>query len=280
MNPLFKPNPIVNDRIKEEIYQEYMSNPTEWSPRKLAEKYKLSLIRVEAILRLKALEKQWESTSTSASPKNNTNDETSHKPTHHPYHVARFPIQKTFTQSMEKLMEIDSYSTTSYREPEPLRLISSMRLKPLLHYINEEEALTPKDAAELLQVEPYANIEYRLDKDADALGEKVNREIRHDALGEADEDAERAKPKTKKNRVKELVDQNMLVTGLKAMGKHPFMFTDTSQVLEVMPDEVNNSGKKGKAPKFFVRDVDGALREANKVEKLKKKASMKVNFHI
>lgn len=57
-NPWFVPEVPVNDNLKEEVYSTYCSDPVEWTPRKLAEKYEISILRIEAILRLKHLEKK------------------------------------------------------------------------------------------------------------------------------------------------------------------------------------------------------------------------------
>lgn len=54
----FVPPVPVGDATREEIYQTYRAAPQEWTPRKLAEKFQLSVLRVEAILRLKHLEKR------------------------------------------------------------------------------------------------------------------------------------------------------------------------------------------------------------------------------
>lgn len=57
-NPWFVPPAPVSDKTRELIYEDYRSDPIQSTPRKLAEKYKLSVVRIEAILRLKHLERQ------------------------------------------------------------------------------------------------------------------------------------------------------------------------------------------------------------------------------
>lgn len=55
-NPWFVPQVPVSDKIKTAIYDTYKRDPKYWSPRSLALKFKLSTVRVEAIVRLKHLE--------------------------------------------------------------------------------------------------------------------------------------------------------------------------------------------------------------------------------
>lgn len=61
MNPLFKPVLPLSNAIREKIFQQYTSDPTTWTVRKLATEHNISLRRVDAILKLKAQEKQMES---------------------------------------------------------------------------------------------------------------------------------------------------------------------------------------------------------------------------
>lgn len=48
----------MGDATRQEIYDLYKEDPVKWTPRQLALKYELSVIRIEAILRLKHLEKK------------------------------------------------------------------------------------------------------------------------------------------------------------------------------------------------------------------------------
>jgi ribosomal protein S24E len=61
MNPLFKPVLPLSDAVREKIFKQYTSDPDTWTVRKLATEYNISLRRVDAILKLKAQEKQMES---------------------------------------------------------------------------------------------------------------------------------------------------------------------------------------------------------------------------
>lgn len=57
-NPWFSPPVPVGDEEREKIYTTYISNPGKMTVRMLATKFKLSVIRIEAILRLKHLERK------------------------------------------------------------------------------------------------------------------------------------------------------------------------------------------------------------------------------
>ncbi|EKM83961.1 hypothetical protein AGABI1DRAFT_88779 [Agaricus bisporus var. burnettii JB137-S8] len=59
MNPSFRPPPPISDAIRQEIYNQFMTDPVENSVRKLAIRYTLAFKRVDAILRLKGLEHSW-----------------------------------------------------------------------------------------------------------------------------------------------------------------------------------------------------------------------------
>lgn len=59
MNPSFKPPPPVSDVLRTHIYNEFMKDPGNNNVRALSQRYHLSLKRVDAILRLKGMEKAW-----------------------------------------------------------------------------------------------------------------------------------------------------------------------------------------------------------------------------
>jgi hypothetical protein len=59
-NPWFVPPVPLSDADRENIYKEYRSDPKKNTPGALAKKFNLSVLRVEAILRLKHLEKRQE----------------------------------------------------------------------------------------------------------------------------------------------------------------------------------------------------------------------------
>ena len=59
MNPSFKPPTPVSDRLRTTIWERFVDNPEVNSVRALAERYGLSLKRIDAILRLKGMEQSW-----------------------------------------------------------------------------------------------------------------------------------------------------------------------------------------------------------------------------
>ncbi|TFK41967.1 eukaryotic mitochondrial regulator protein-domain-containing protein [Crucibulum laeve] len=60
MNPTFKPPPPLSSEIRERMYNAFMQDPEKNSVRALAQRYHVSIKRVDAILRLKGLEKDWQ----------------------------------------------------------------------------------------------------------------------------------------------------------------------------------------------------------------------------
>jgi len=59
MNPSFRPPPPVSDGLRQVIFDAHVSNPELNSVRALSQRFGMSLKRIEAIVRLKALEFKW-----------------------------------------------------------------------------------------------------------------------------------------------------------------------------------------------------------------------------
>ncbi|KAJ2817717.1 hypothetical protein IWW50_006069, partial [Coemansia erecta] len=57
LNPYFQPRAPVSNEVKEALYKDYLADPVRSTPRLLAEKYRVSIKRAEAIIKLKAIEK-------------------------------------------------------------------------------------------------------------------------------------------------------------------------------------------------------------------------------
>ncbi|KAJ3060191.1 hypothetical protein HDU99_006035, partial [Rhizoclosmatium hyalinum] len=214
MNPLFKPVPPLSNASRDEIYALYTSNPETETPLKLAAQFGISIVRVQAILRLKALQQQME--------RNNK------------------PIQVQLTYHMEKLLRVDPRN--EIRIKEPLRALTSERLKPLFQFIDEADAISPLDAAQLLEKEPYANVAHKLDQQAERIfsldgpSDKVSANV---VVKELERD-----PKNASDRFK-------------------FAFVDISKV-EKQP--------------MYIRDTKGTLRTASKLEVYKKKTTKPAFF--
>ncbi|KAJ3022254.1 hypothetical protein HKX48_006677 [Thoreauomyces humboldtii] len=147
MNPYFRPQAPLSDATRTEIFRLYVEDAQQWSPRALAEQFGLSIVRVQAILRLKALQKKWV-------------DE-------------KIPLQTNLTEGMELMLNAKTLlkEKHAHRARESLRLTPAKRLVPFFRMMNEEEAFTPADAAELMQMEPYANLQRKLDEAADHVFE-------------------------------------------------------------------------------------------------------------
>jgi hypothetical protein len=61
MNPFFIPKQPISSETKSTIYRLYLDEPETWTSRKLAEQFGLSIARIEAILRLNALQDKFKS---------------------------------------------------------------------------------------------------------------------------------------------------------------------------------------------------------------------------
>ncbi|PWN51342.1 hypothetical protein IE53DRAFT_386296 [Violaceomyces palustris] len=59
LNPAFNPPPPLRQSVKDEIWAQHTSNPARWTVRALSEKFNIGLVRMEAVLRLKALENEF-----------------------------------------------------------------------------------------------------------------------------------------------------------------------------------------------------------------------------
>ncbi len=114
LNPHFIIVPPIDNNTRNTIYSQYMSNPTKWSPRKLAEKFSLSIIRVEAILKLKAHEQQ--------------------------LLQKGYVLNTDLTKHMERILEVNDRK----KVVEPLRLVSSSRSRPAFRIVEQDETFSPE----------------------------------------------------------------------------------------------------------------------------------------
>ncbi|CAO3662155.1 unnamed protein product [Rhizopus microsporus] len=132
-NPLFQPRPPLADATKQEIYDQYVSDPQNWSVRKLATKYNISLKRVEAILKLKQIEKDLE--------------------------MNGIPLQRKFAKGMEQLMGVDNRTELL---KEPLVDVFPNVGKPKFKSLKEDAHFGPEDAAKVLNRIPFKDLENRM----------------------------------------------------------------------------------------------------------------------
>lgn len=134
MNPLFKPTPPVSNAAKEEIYRLHQSDNTKWTPRQLGTKYNISIKRVEAILRLKHLEKEMI--------------------------TEGFIPQENLTKGMEQLMGVKPERSVTMVEP--LVDILPQVGSPKFEAVDEDNTFTAVDAAKVLKRRPLAEIKARM----------------------------------------------------------------------------------------------------------------------
>ncbi|CAG8532117.1 3371_t:CDS:2 [Gigaspora margarita] len=125
MNPQYKPQPPLTDSTKESIWKKFIE--TGQSVRELGTFYGISIKRVEAILKLKKLEKDMIQQGV--------------------------PIQKNFSLNMEKML-----GARSHRQ-EPLTDMLPKVGKPKFSLVDEDDKFTPEDAAKLLNRQPIASLQ-------------------------------------------------------------------------------------------------------------------------
>ncbi|KAJ2510375.1 hypothetical protein GGI11_005509 [Coemansia sp. RSA 2049] len=134
LNPWFRVRTPVSDELKEKMYKAYLERPDRVTPRTLSEKHGLAIKRVEAILKLKAIE-------------------------HHMVEHEGFVVQKKLTQGMEDMLGVDgSVSKVGEKMFADAPRVSS----PRFHAVPEGESFTSADAARVMGRQPYQNIVDRL----------------------------------------------------------------------------------------------------------------------
>ncbi|GBB86856.1 hypothetical protein RclHR1_01330010 [Rhizophagus clarus] len=131
MNPLFKPQPPLNDRTKEEIWLKFTQEGQ--IPRKIGIDYGISLKRVEAILKLKKLEKDM---------------------------VGKgITLQQNLCEKIEKMLGARSFCV------EPLTDTLPNVGKPNFETVDENRDFSEKDAAKLLRRPTLAKIREKESKE-------------------------------------------------------------------------------------------------------------------
>ncbi|EGF77304.1 expressed protein [Batrachochytrium dendrobatidis JAM81] len=143
MNPYFKPDPPLSDKTRKAIYALFLEDQAYWTPRRLAEQFGIAIVRVQAILRLKALEGKLQKEGS--------------------------PPQIEFTNGMERLL---GSRTIEYKKDHPSKLSEPLKynfggsMSQYIRLLDEEVSVTPEDAAKLLQKQPYSNNSMKLDLNA------------------------------------------------------------------------------------------------------------------
>ncbi|KAJ1943169.1 hypothetical protein FBU59_002993 [Linderina macrospora] len=213
LNPMFRPSAPLPDTIKEQIYQDYRDNALANTPRVLGEKYQVSIKRIEAILKLKAIEHQMIS-------------------------YKQGVAQKNLTAGMESMLGVGSGK--KLREG----LITEMpRVSgPRFHAVPEGKPFSAADAADVLGRKPYQHI-------IDRLAASKPYVIEYDGLDE--EFAPRPQRKLSKREADKLQslghaeDQIIAKDEVLASRRWKFVFTDVGKGLEMKDREVLIREKDG-----------------------------------
>ncbi|KAJ1976357.1 hypothetical protein H4R33_006455 [Dimargaris cristalligena] len=127
MNPAFIPRTPTSDGMRTALYEEWVADPEKATPRLLAARYRISIARVEAILKLKILEKRQVDN--------------------------KVPLQTDLTRHMEGMMGVPAYKPnvpTLRGSTEPMVHPVPEVGAPFFRAIDEEASFTAKEAAEAL----------------------------------------------------------------------------------------------------------------------------------
>ncbi|CAB5363054.1 unnamed protein product [Rhizophagus irregularis] len=125
MNPFFKPQPPLSDSTKEEIWLKFTQEGQ--TPRKIGTDYGVSLKRVEAILKLKKLEKDMDKKG--------------------------ITLQKNLSENIEKMLGARSFCA------EPLTDTLPKVGVPNFETVDENQDFSPEDAAKILRRPTLAKIQ-------------------------------------------------------------------------------------------------------------------------
>ncbi|KAJ3044616.1 hypothetical protein HDV00_001542 [Rhizophlyctis rosea] len=142
LNPFFKRTKPLSTETRKEIYQRFIENPAEWTPRRLAETFGISIIRVEAVIRLRAQAAKFEAEGR--------------------------PLETEVSKGMDEMLGALTLKPPKDGQKlnprEKLRIVRADALRPFFQMVDEEDAFTPEDAARLMEREPYENVRLRLDR--------------------------------------------------------------------------------------------------------------------
>lgn len=136
-NPLFKPQRPLGNDIRKSIFKKFQEDPSVWTPLKLAHEYGISIERVKAIIRLRALAKSFENP---------------------PKGINKRALQTDLTKNMEGFL--NPVTPKSDNRLEPIHIVRVKTNVPLYQLVDEHESggFTPEDAARILEKVPFLNI--------------------------------------------------------------------------------------------------------------------------
>ena len=121
-NPEFRPRLPLRDSFQNLVYSVWESEPSKWTPRQLSIRFKISMERVKAIIKLKLLQRKME--------------------------AEGFQVSSDYVDSMEKYLGASDPMSPEAEVSNNYNVFTNMR--PKLVAIPEESALTAQDAAKIL----------------------------------------------------------------------------------------------------------------------------------
>ncbi|PVZ99940.1 hypothetical protein BB558_004022 [Smittium angustum] len=203
LNPYFRPKPPLADTIKSKIYKDYIANPTSNTPRFLGSKYGISIKRVEAILKLKAIEAQLEDSGK--------------------------VIQKKFTAGMEDILGVPQ-SSAEMKFNEPLSIPNIHLGAPRFKAISETQSFTSADAAKELNRKQFSKVIEEVNKNAFYEINYPGLDIKYAPRNPKSVIPKDSSKKTHESpKTSEILDSNPLLSNK----RWDFVFTDTSKGVEI-----------------------------------------------
>lgn len=122
-NAEFKPQPPLANDVKDQIYSTWQSDASKWTPRQLSLRYKISIERVKAVIRMKSLQGRMVSEA--------------------------FLINHKYVKAMESILGCSKATTFSEHSQAP-QVDLTKNMAPKLVAVPKDKAFHPIDAARVL----------------------------------------------------------------------------------------------------------------------------------
>lgn len=122
-NTEFKPQPPLANNVKDQIFSTWRSDASKWTPRQLSLRYKISIERVKAVIRMKSLQAKMVSEG--------------------------FLVNSKYVQAIESILGC-SKATTFSEHAQALQVDLTRNMAPKLVAVPKDETFTSMDAALVL----------------------------------------------------------------------------------------------------------------------------------
>lgn len=122
-NPEFRPRPPLSDSFQNLVFSVWVGEPTKWTPRQLSIRFKISIERVKAIIKLKLLQRKME--------------------------AEGFQVPSEYVESMERHLGASEPRSAEMDSTNDRRAIAH-NIKSRLIAVPEQSEFSPADAAKIL----------------------------------------------------------------------------------------------------------------------------------